>query len=306
MIHSVATPWAWAGFLALVLALLALDLGVFHREDRAVGTREALLWTVVWVGVALAFGGVVWWMSGPGDALDYLTGYLVEKSLSVDNLFVFAVVFGALGIPAALQHRVLYWGILTALVLRGLMIWAGVALLARFGWLLYVFGGFLLVTGVRLAFSGEGERHPEQNPAYRVLRRVIPSTPRLEGHRFFVREGGRLLATPLFLALALVEISDVVFALDSIPAIFGITLDPFIVFTSNVFAILGLRSLYFALAGMLRRFSALKYGLAAVLAFIGAKMLAEPWVHVPPAASLAVVLGLLGASVLVSALRSRR
>ena len=306
MIHSVATPWAWAGFLALVLGLLALDLGVFHREDRPVGTREALAWTAVWVAVALAFGGVVWWMAGPDDALDYLTGYLVEKSLSVDNLFVFVVIFGALGIPAALQHRVLYWGILSALVLRGAMIWAGVALLARFGWLLYVFGAFLLVTGVRLALPRHGEPHPERSPAYRVLRRVVPSTPRLEGHRFFVREGGRLLATPLFLALALVEVSDVVFALDSIPAIFGITLDPFIVFTSNVFAILGLRSLYFALATMLQRFTALKYGLAAVLVFIGAKMLAAPWVHVPPAISLAVVLALLGGSVLVSVVRSRR
>ncbi len=306
MIESVGTAGLWAGFVGLVLVLLALDLGVFHRRDRAIGAREALAWTAVWITLALVFGGLVWWRFGPGHGLDYLTGYLVEKSLSVDNLFVFVVIFGALAIPPALQHRVLYWGILTALVLRAAMIFVGAALLSRFAWLMLVFGGFLAVTGVRLWFRREEERHPERGRLFRLLRRAVPSTDRLEGHRFFVRAGGRWLATPLFLALALIEFSDVVFALDSIPAIFGITLDPFIVFTSNVFAILGLRSIYFALASLMLRFEHLEKGLSAVLVFIGAKMVLSPWVHVRSFVSLLVVVALLGGSVVFSAFKTRR
>jgi tellurite resistance protein TerC len=304
--ETVGTPGMWAGFVVLVLVLLALDLGVFHRKDRPVSAREALAWTGVWIGVALAFGGVVWWRFGPTTGVEYLTGYLIEKSLSVDNLFVFVIIFGAFAIPPAYQHRVLFWGILTALVLRAAMILGGAALLARFSWLGYVFGAFLVLTGIRLWRNGEQEHHPERSAAFRLLRRVIPATSRIEGHHFFVREGGRVVATPLLFALLAIELSDVVFAVDSIPAIFGVTLDPFIVFTSNIFAILGLRSLYFAIARLIDKFAYLKVGLALVLVFIGAKMLAARWVHVPAAASLAVVVAVLGGSVAPSLLKSRR
>jgi tellurite resistance protein TerC len=303
---SVATPWAWAGFIALVGAFLALDLGVFHRKDREVSAKEALAWTGIWIALALVFAAVLGAWAGAGPALEFLTGYVIEKSLSVDNLFVFVIIFGALGIPRVHQHRVLFWGILTALVLRAAMILGGTALIARFHWLIYAFGAFLLVTGIRLLLAEEAHPHPERSWAFRVLRRVVPSTARIHGHAFFVREAGRRVATPLFLALALVELSDVVFALDSIPAIFGVTLDPFIVFTSNIFAILGLRSLFFAVAGLLDRFVYLKVGLSAVLVFVGTKMLASPWVELHALVSLAVVVAILGGSVLFSIARTRR
>jgi len=305
VIDSIGSPGLWAGFVALVLVFLALDLGVFHRRDEAITIRNALAWTGVWIAVALSFGGFLWWRFGADPAAEYLTGYLIEKSLSVDNLFVFVVIFTTLGIPAIYQHRVLYWGIVTALVLRAAMILAGTALLQRFHWLIYVFGAFLLLTGLKLLFHvGGDEPHPEKNRLLGWVRRVVPSTSRLEGHHFFLVEAGRRVATPLFVALVLIEISDVVFALDSIPAIFGVTLDPFIVFTSNIFAILGLRSLFFALAGLLDRFIHLKSGLALVLLFIGAKMVVSPWVHVGQGVSLAVVSALLGGSVALSVLRT--
>jgi tellurite resistance protein TerC len=304
--ETVANPWLWAGFIAVVLVLLALDLGIFHKEDRPVPAREALSWVVVWALLALAFDGFIWWRFGPVRATEFLTGYLIEQSLSVDNLFVFVLVFATFRIPAHLQHRVLFWGILTALVLRGGMIIGGTALLQRFHWLLYVFGAFLLITGVKLLFHEEEEHEPEHSLAFRVLRRIIPATPELEGHAFFVPRARRWVATPLFLCLALIEISDVVFALDSVPAIFGVTLDPFIVFTSNIFAILGLRSLYFAIASLIGRFEYLKAGLAIVLVFIGAKMLAARWVSVSAAVSLLVVVALLGGAVGISLLKTRR
>ncbi|BDG06881.1 TerC family protein [Anaeromyxobacter oryzae] len=302
---GIGTPWLWGGFLALVLALLALDLGVFHRKDRAITAREALSWTVVWIVLSLAFCGFIGWRYGGDRAVEYLTGYLIEKSLSVDNLFVFVLVFASFRIPPRYQHRVLFWGILSALVLRAGMILGGSALLQRFGWLVYVFGAFLVVTGVRLLRHSEAEHDPSRSWAFRVIRRVVPATTRIEGHHFFVREAGRHVATPLFLALALIEVSDVVFALDSIPAIFGVTLDPFIVFTSNIFAILGLRSLYFAMASLLGRFEFLKVGLALVLVFIGLKMTLSAWVHVPSAVSLGVVGALLGGSIAVSLRKTR-
>lgn len=303
MIESVGTPALWGGFVALVLAFVALDLGVFHRRDEAPSIKNALLWTVIWVAVSLAFNAFIWWRFGAPKAAEFLTGYLLEKSLSVDNLFVFLVVFSTLRIPLVLQHRVLFWGILTALVLRAAMILAGTALLQRFHWLIYVFGAFLVVTGLKLLFhGGDEEPHPERSGAYRLLRRVLPSTSELHGHRFLVRQGGALLATPLLVALLFIEISDVVFALDSIPAIFGVTLDPFIVFTSNIFAILGLRSLFFALAGLLDRFVHLKSGLALVLLFIGLKMVVSPWVHVGQGTALLVVAGLLLGAVVLSLL----
>jgi tellurite resistance protein TerC len=303
--NGVGTPWLWGGFLALVLALLALDLGVFHRKDRAISTRDALAWTVVWIALSFGFGGFIWWQFGGDRALEFLTGYLIEKSLSVDNLFVFVLVFASFRVPSVYQHRVLFWGILTALVLRAAMILGGTALLQRFSWLIYVFGAFLVVTGVRLLRHQDGEHDPERTWAFRALRRVVPSTTRFDGHSFFTIENGKRVATPLFLALALIEISDVVFALDSIPAIFGVTLDPFIVFTSNIFAILGLRSLYFAMAQLLGRFEHLKVGLALVLVFIGGKMTLASFVHVPSAVSLLVVAALLGGSMAYSFRKTR-
>ncbi|HEY6006544.1 MAG TPA: TerC family protein [Anaeromyxobacter sp.] len=304
--QSVGNPWLWAGFVAVILALLALDLGLFHRKDRPLRAREALSWVVVWTGLALAFDGLVWWRFGGDKALEFLTGYLIEQSLSVDNLFVFVLVFASFRVPPHLQHRVLFWGILTALVLRGAMILGGAALLQRFDWLIYVFGAFLLATGLKLLLHREQEQAPGQGLAFRALRRIVPATHALHGNRFFVRVDGRRVATPLFLALALIEISDVVFALDSVPAIFGVTLDPFIVFTSNVFAILGLRSLYFAIASLIGRFEYLKVGLALVLVFIGVKMGISGWVHIPSLVSLAVVAGLLGGSMAYSLARTRR
>jgi tellurite resistance protein TerC len=303
---STGTPLTWAAFVALVLVLLAVDLGLLNRRDHEVRSGEALRWVGLWAALALAFDGFVAWRYGGAHAVDFLTGYLLELSLSVDNLFVFVLVFAAFHIPLALQHRVLFWGILGALVLRAAMIVGGAVLLSRFEWLLFPFGAFLAVTGVRLLFHRPEDQHPERSWAYRVLRRVIPSTPRLAGRRFVTVEDGRRLATPLFLALVLIELSDVVFALDSVPAILGVTLDPFIVFTSNVFAILGLRSLYFVLARMVGRFEFLHVGLAVVLLFIGAKMVASRWVHVPSPLSLAVVVGVLSAAVAASAWKTSR
>lgn len=304
--HGVGNPWLWAGFLAVILALLALDLGLLHRRDRSFSAREALSWVGVWTALALAFDGFVCWQFGGAKALDFLTGFLIEQSLSVDNLFVFVIVFATFRVPPHLQHRVLFWGILTALVLRGAMILGGAALIQRFDWLIYVFGAFLLATGVKLLFHKEREHTPGHSLAYRALRRVIPATHALHGNRFFVRVDRRWVATPLFLALALIEISDVVFALDSVPAIFGVTLDPFIVFTSNVFAILGLRSMYFAIANLIGRFEYLKVGLALVLVFIGVKMAISGWIHVPSLASLAVVAGLLGGAMAYSLAKTRK
>jgi tellurite resistance protein TerC len=303
---TVGTPWLWAGFILLVLALLALDLGVFNRKDHVIGTREALTWTAFWIALSFLFGGFVWWQFGSTRAIEYVTGFLIEKSLSVDNLFVFVIIFTTFAIPREVQHRVLFWGIVTALVLRAGMILGGTALLQRFQWLIYVFGGFLLLTGVKLFFHEEEEHHPERSWAFRFFRRILPTTHRVEGHHFFLKEAGKWAATPLFLALILIEVSDVVFALDSIPAIFGVTLDPFIVFTSNIFAILGLRSLYFAVAQLLGRFEYLKVGLSAVLVFIGAKMLASGVVHVHALVSLAVVVALLGGSIVLSLVKTRR
>jgi tellurite resistance protein TerC len=298
LLETVGTPSLWIGFIALVLVFLALDLGVFHRRDEPITITNALVWTGIWVLAALAFDGLVLWRFGATKAAEFLTGFLIEKSLSLDNLFVFVLLFSALAIPAHLQHRVLFWGILTALVLRAGMIVAGTTLLQRFHWLLFLFGGFLLLSGVKLLLSRvDRDADPEQSAVLRLVRRVLPSTTRFDGHRFLVREGGRLVATPLLVALGAVELSDVAFALDSIPAIFGVTLDPFIVFTSNIFAILGLRSLYFALAGLMRRFHLLEKGLSLVLVFIGAKMLVAPWLEVGQGTALLVVSLLLGGAV---------
>jgi len=296
----------WSAFLAFVLAMLALDLGVFNRKDHVVGPREALGWSVLWVSLALTFGGWIWFRHGGELGLQYLTGYVIEKSLSVDNIFVFVVIFGALGIPPIYQHRVLFWGILSALVMRGAMIWAGAALLARFHWIIYVFGAFLVLTGVKLLLARGAAEHPEESALFRLLRRVVPASPNLDGNHFFTRVDGRWLATPLFFALALIEVTDVIFAVDSIPAIFAVTTDPFIVFTSNIFAILGLRSLYFLLAGFVEKFTYLKPSLAVVLLFVGAKMALVDVVKIHAGVSLAVVLSILAVGIVASILRNRR
>ena len=294
---SVGSPLIWACFLAFVLAMLALDLGLFHRKAHVVGFREALGWSVVWVVLALTFNAFVAWRFGPERGLEFLTGYLIEKSLSVDNIFVFVVIFGALGIPPLYQHRVLFWGILSALVLRAILIFAGAALLARFHWLIYVLGALLVLTGIKLFLQRDKHQDLTGGWAMRWARRMIPSTPKLDGERFFTRENGRRLAKPLFMALILVEITDVIFAVDSIPAIFAITSDPFLVFTSNIFAILGLRSLYFLLGDLVERFRFLKVGLSAILVFVGTKMAMVDVYKVPPAVSLVVVILILAVSI---------
>jgi tellurite resistance protein TerC len=298
--------WEWTGFLGLVLALLALDLGVLNRKDHVVRPREALGWSALWIALALGFGAFVWVRHGADTGLEYLTGYVVEKSLSVDNIFVFAVIFGSLGIPPIYQHRVLFWGIVTALVLRGAMIAGGAALLHRFHWIIWVFGAFLILTGVKVFLARASEPHPERSAAFRALRRLVPATPRFDGNRFFTRENGARVATPLFFALVVVEFTDVVFAVDSIPAVFAITQDPFVVFTSNIFAILGLRSLYFLLASVIDKFTYLKPSLAAVLVFVGAKMGLASVVKIHPAVSLAAVLGILATGVVASLVSARR
>lgn len=297
---SIGSPALWAGFVGFVLVMLALDLGVFHRKAHVVGFREAAIWSGVWVGLSMVFAAGLWGFFGGETATLFLTGYLLEKSLSVDNVFVFVVIFGALSIPAAYQHRVLFWGILSALILRALMIFAGAAMLERFEWLIYVFGAFLVFTGVKLFRSwkkGSDGGAITDNAILRWITRRLPSTPNFHGHHFFTVENGKRLATPLLTALVLVELTDVVFALDSIPAIFAITRDPFIVFTSNIFAILGLRSLYFLLAGMMDRFAYLEVGLSGVLVFVGLKMALVDVFHVPPVASFGVIVVLLGGSI---------
>jgi tellurite resistance protein TerC len=305
-LHTIGSPALWGGFIVFVLLMLALDLGVFHRKAHVIRYREALIWSGVWVSLALLFNlGVYIWF-GSERAIEFLTGYLIEKSLSVDNIFVFLIIFSALGIPQLYQHRVLFWGIFTALLMRAAMIFAGAAMLARFHWVIYVFGGFLIITGIKLFRDRKKEEHPEQGAAMRLLNRTIPSTKQLSGHHFFVRENGRWLATPLFMALMLVEICDVIFAVDSIPAIFSVTEDPFIVFTSNIFAILGLRSLFFLAGGLMEKFTYLKVGLSAVLIFVGIKMTIADFYKIPPAVSLVVVTLLLGAAVLASVLRARK
>ena len=305
-IASVATPALWAGFTGLVLALLAVDLGVFHRRAHAVGVREASIWSAVWVSCALAFNAYVWWAFGPERGTAFLTGYLIEKALAVDNIFVFYAIFAYFAVPAAYQHHVLFWGILGALVMRAFFIFLGAALIQQFHWVMYVFGAILVVTAVKLFAMSEEGVHPERNAVYRLVRRVIPSVPDYHGSRFTVVQGGRRYATPLLVALILIEWTDLVFAVDSIPAIFAVTTDPFIVYTSNIFAILGLRSLFFVLAGVVGKFHLLKPCLAGVLAFVGAKMLLADVYEIPIGASLGAVAGLIAAGVVGSLLFPRR
>jgi tellurite resistance protein TerC len=300
------TLWLWIGFNVFVLAMLALDLGVFHRKAHVVSLKESLTWTVVWIALALLFNLGVWHWSGSAKALEFFTGYVIEKSLSVDNVFVFALLFSYFAVPPVYQHKVLFWGILGALIMRAIMIAAGAVLITKFSWIIYLFGGFLILTGIKMIVKREEEIHPERNPVVRWFKKLMPVTPDYRGDKFFVRENGLRMATPLFVVLLLVEFSDLIFAVDSIPAIFAVTTDPFIVYTSNVFAILGLRSLYFALAGVMDKFHYLKIGLGAVLAFVGVKMvLAHTAWKIDTLVSLFVIVLILATSVVWSLLKPR-
>jgi tellurite resistance protein TerC len=299
-------PWFWIGFIAFVLAMLALDLGVFQRTPHEVRAKEAAIWTAVWVTLALVFAGGLAFFYGRGAGLTFLTGYVVEEALSADNIFVIVLIFEYFAVPKSSQHRVLFYGILGALVMRGVFIAVGTALLASFHWVIYLFGVLLIVTGVRMGLKREEEFDGESNPVVRLTRRFIPLTPDFHGNRFFIAEGSRSLATPLLLVLVIVEVTDLAFAIDSIPAVFGVTRDPFLVFTSNIFAVLGLRSLYFLLAAIVDRFHLLQYGLAIILTFIGVKMVIEPWFEIGIVVSLAVVLGVLTVSVVASLLWPRQ
>jgi len=292
--------WVWPAFVGLILLLLALDLFVFHREAHEVSFREATLFSVFWIALGLGFGALIFAWMGPKAGGEYLAGYLIEKSLAVDNIFVFALIFGYFAVPAKYQHRVLFWGVVGALVFRAAFIAGGAALLENFHWMISVFGGFLVFTGIRMALHRDEEVHPERNPALRLFRRVVPTTDEYHGQRFVIRKAGKLLATPLMAVLVLVETSDIIFAVDSIPAIFAVTDDPFLVFSSNAFAILGLRALYFMLAGMIDRFVYLKVGLALVLVFVGVKMLLADIFHIPIWISLAVIAATIGVSIMVS------
>jgi len=297
--------FAWMLFSVLVLGALSVDLVVFHRRPREMRMREALAWVAVWISMAAGFAVFLYFWQGGRAALQFITGYLIEESLSVDNMFVFLVIFSYFSVPRELRHRVLFWGILGALVMRLALILLGVALVQRFHWVLYLFGVFLIVTGVKLAFQTEQEVHPEANPVLRLVRRLLPVTGRYEGGRFLVSAGGKVAATPLFVVLVVIETTDLTFALDSIPAVLAVTRDPFLVYTSNVFAILGLRALFFAVAGALELFRHLHYGLSVILSFIGVKLLVSGFYEMPIALALGVVVGVLLISVIASVLDRR-
>jgi tellurite resistance protein TerC len=285
-----------------IIAMLIVDLVVLHKEDEPVSIKEALYWTGIWIVLALIFGIGVYYYMGSQTALDYYTGYLIEKSLSVDNIFVFLLVFTYFKVPDEFQHKVLFWGIFGALVMRLIFIFTGVALIERFHWIIYVFGGFLVFTGIKLAMEKDKEVHPERNPILKLVRRFFPTTKSYHGSKFFIRKMGRLIATPLFIVLVVIETTDLVFALDSIPAILAITRDEFIIYSSNAFAILGLRALYFAVSGIMRLFHYLHYGLSLILVFVGIKMLLSDFYHIPTPYALAVIGSALVLSIIASIL----
>jgi tellurite resistance protein TerC len=293
----------WVAFNVFVLMMLAVDLGVVHRRAHTVRLKEALIWSGIWIALALLFALGVYSWYGPQSALEFLAGYLIEKSLSVDNIFVFVLIFSYFKVPALYQHKVLFWGILGALVMRAIFIFAGIALLQQLHWIIYVFGALLIVTGIKMAMEKDKEIHPDKNPVLRLFRRLVPVTEDYHADHFFVRRFGHYAATPLFIVLLVVETTDIIFAVDSIPAILAITVDPFLVYTSNVFAILGLRALYFALAGVMQLFHYLHYGLSAILVFVGAKMLLADVYKLPVGVALGVIAGILLISVIASVMR---
>ncbi|MEQ8524541.1 TerC family protein [Gracilimonas sp.] len=292
----------WIVFNIFIVAMLIIDLMVFNRNEHEISIKESLVWTGVWIFLACVFGVGIYFYMDPASSLDYFTGYLIEKSLSVDNIFVFILVFSYFGVPPKYQHKVLFWGIFGALVLRFLFIFLGVALIERFEWIVYIFGAFLVYTGLKMAFETEKEVHPERNPLLKLTRKFIPVTNKFDGPHFLTRVNGKLMATPLFVVLIVIETTDVVFAIDSIPAILAITTDEFLVYSSNAFAILGLRALYFALNGVMKLFHYLHYGLAAILSFVGIKMLIADFYHVPTPWALGFVGFALTASIVASML----
>ena len=292
MIHSTLV---WLGFIFFVISMLVLDLGVFQRRSHVIKIKESLLLTAFWISLALLFNLGIYYFKGSKPALEFLTGYLLEESLSVDNIFVFLIIFSYFRVPPHYQHKVLFWGILGAIVMRFLFIMLGITLIQKFHFIIYLFGALLVYTGIKMARQNDEEVHPEKNPVLKLVRRFIPVTQDYEGSKFFVKRGG-LFATPLFIVLLMIETTDVIFAADSIPAIFGVTLDPFIVYTSNIFAILGLRSLYFALSGIMNRFHYLSYGLSLILIFVGVKMLISEFYHIP----IGIALGFIGLVLIVS------
>ena len=292
----------WIGFIVFVMLLLVVDLGVFHRNSHEVKIKEALIWSAVWISLALIFNYGVYVYLGKVKALEFLTGYVIEKSLSVDNLFVFIMLFSYFNVNPKYQHKILFWGILGALIMRAVFIFAGVALLNKFHWIIYIFGVFLIFTGIKMLFHKEEEIVPDRNALVKLFKRFFPVTDRMHGGKFFVKQNARLVATPLFIVLLIVEFTDLIFAVDSIPAILAISHDPFIIFTSNVFAILGLRALYFALAGIMKYFYYLKYGISAILVFVGIKMVIGFYLIIPVTYSLMIILSILVLSVVVSIL----
>lgn len=293
-------PWIWIAFVAFIVAMLLADLFLLHRDAHKVTMREAAYTSAMWITLGLLFGGIVWWWQDGRAAGEYLAGYLIEKSLSVDNIFVFALIFTYFSVPAEYQHRLLFWGVMGALVFRAIFIAGGAALLENFHWTIYVFGGFLVFTGIRMAMHKHQEIHPERNPVLRFVRRMLPMTSDYQGQRFFVRHAGKIMATPLLAVLVVVETTDIIFAVDSIPAIFAVTRDTFLVFTSNAFAILGLRALYFLLAGMIERFMYLKLGLSVILVYVGIKMLISEVYKINPWASLGVIVVVLAVAIAAS------
>ena len=297
------TIWLWVGFNVFVLLMLALDLGVFHRKVHQVKFREAITWSAVWIMLALIFNAGIWYYFGEVKAVEFLTGYVIEKSLSVDNIFVFVLIFTSFQVPAIYQHKVLFWGVLGALVMRIIFILAGVTLIAKFHWIIYVFGVFLVLTGIKIARDKGTKINISNSPVLKFIRKFIPVTPDYHASKFTVKLDNKWHATPLFLVLILVETTDLIFAVDSIPAILAITSDPFIVYTSNVFAILGLRSLYFALAGSLKYFTYLHYGLALILVFVGIKMLISDFYKFNPFVSLGIIAAILLVSIVLSILK---
>lgn len=303
----IGSTWLWVGFNLFILAMLALDLGIFHRKAHVVSLKESIAWTLVWILLALLFNIGVWHYAGPQKALEFFTGYVIEKSLSIDNVFVFAMLFSYFSVPAQFQHKVLFWGILGALIMRAIMIALGAALITKFAWIIYIFGAFLILTGLKMILKREEEIHPERNPVVRWFKKLMPITSGYREDKFFVQENGVRMATPLFIVLIMVEFTDLIFAVDSIPAIFAVTLDPFIVYTSNVFAILGLRSLYFALAGVMNKFHYLKIGLGIVLAFVGIKMLLShsPY-KIDTLFSLGVVITIIALSIILSLFKHKK
>lgn len=303
----ISNTWFWIGFNAFVVLMLSLDLGVFHRKSHKVPVKEAVIWTSIWITLAIVFMGIIYLEMGRTKALEFLTGYVIEYSLSVDNIFVFIMIFSFFAVEEKYQHKVLFWGIIGALIMRAIFIFAGVALINKFHWIIYVFGSFLIITGINMLFGREAKIEPERNPVVKFFRKILPITETMQEGKFFVRKDKRLYATPLFLVLLIIESSDLIFAVDSIPAILAITQDSFIVYTSNIFAILGLRSLYFAISGIMGYFRFLKIGLAFVLTFVGLKMVMSGFgIKIPVVYSLIIILSILLFSVIASVIIKKK